>query len=83
MTAEVHDRAMSTDSHATDAPGHAGAVAHHSTSDHGDDHGHDDHAHAEEPLGPIDLAAWGAGVLGILAGLIVAACFVLATAAPA
>jgi hypothetical protein len=82
MSTEVHDGAMSIDQHATDAPGHAGAVAHHSTSDHGDDHGHDDHAHAEEPLGPIDVAAWGAGLLGVLIGAAIAACFVLATAAP-
>lgn len=77
---------MSTD-HADhidlDAPGHAGAVGHHLTDDHGDDHGHDDHAHAEEPLGPIDRAAWGAGILGVVIGLVVAMCFVLATSTPA
>ena len=71
---------MSTDPHASDAPGHDGAVDHHLTDDHGDDHGHDDHAHAEEPLGPIDVAAWGAGVLGIGIGLVIAVCFLLATA---
>ena len=66
-----------------DTPGHAGAVEHHLTDDHGDDHGHDDHAHeAEESLGPIDGAAWGAGLLGVVIGLAVAFCFVLATAAP-
>ena len=42
---------MSVDPHASDAPGHADAVAHHSTDDHGDDHGHDDHGHGEDPLG--------------------------------
>ena len=47
----------------------------------GHDHGHDDHAHAEEALGPIDVAAWGAGVLGIAAGLLIVACFMLATGA--
>jgi hypothetical protein len=72
---------MSTDPHGSDAPGHDGATAHHELTDHGDDHGHDDHAHAEEPLGPINFAAWGAGLLGVVAGLIVAGCFVLATAA--
>jgi hypothetical protein len=82
MTEEVR-RAMSADQHATDVPGHAGAVAHHTTDDHGDDHGHDDHAHAEEPLGPIDRAAWGAGVAGVLIGLAIAVCFVLATSVPA
>ena len=74
---------MSIDQHASDVPGHAGAVDHHSTDDHGDDHGHDDHAHAEEALGPIDLAAWGAGVLGVLIGVAIAVCFVLSTASPA
>ena len=54
-----------------DAPGHAGAVAHHATDDHGADGG--------EALGPVDVAAWGAGALGVLLGLIVAFCFVLAT----
>jgi len=71
---------MSADDHSTDAPGHPGAVAHHDIDDHGDDHGHDDHAHAEEALGPIDVAAWGAGLLGLLISVLIAACFVLATA---
>ena len=71
---------MSTDQHADDVPGHEGAVGHHETTDHGDDHGHDDHDHDEEALGPIDWAAWGAGVLGIVIGVAIAFCFVLATA---
>ena len=70
---------MSADAHDDDAPGHAGAVAHHLTDDHGDDHGHDDHAHGEEALGPIDVTAWGAGALGIVIGVVMAACFALAT----
>ena len=74
---------MTTSPHDTDAPGHDGAVAHHALDDHGDDHGHDDHAHTEETLGPIDRAAWGAGILGVVIGIVVAFCFVLATAAPA
>jgi hypothetical protein len=75
---------MTSGQHDGDAPGHDGAVAHHTLDDHGDDHGHDDHAHeAEESLGPIDGAAWGAGLLGVVIGLAVAFCFVLATAAPA
>ncbi|MEA2632720.1 MAG: hypothetical protein QOE66_2939, partial [Chloroflexota bacterium] len=32
--------------------------------------------------GPIDVAAWGAGALGVLLGAVVAICFVLATASP-
>jgi hypothetical protein len=65
--------------HADDVPGHAGAVDHHKTDDRGDDTEHDDHAHAEEPLGPIDVPAWGAGVVGVLLGLAVALAFWMAT----
>jgi hypothetical protein len=81
MSPEVRTTTMTT-SHDSDTPGHEGAVAHHATTDHGDDHGHDDHAHADEQLGPIDVAAWGAGLLGVAAGLLFAACFVIATASP-
>jgi hypothetical protein len=70
---------MSTYPHDSDAPGHAGAVAHHALDDHGDDHGHDDHAHPEETLGPIDVAAWAAGAIGVLIGIAIALCFALAT----
>jgi hypothetical protein len=70
---------MAEDQHAGDAPGHPGSVAHHATDDHGDEHGHDDHAHAEESLGPVDRPAWGAGILGVLLGLAVAIAFVIAT----
>ena len=58
----------SPDPHGSDAmAGPQGA------GDHGEDHGHDDHAHGEdEALGPLDLQAWGAGALGIAAGLAVA-----------
>jgi len=80
MSEEVGHEPMSHDQHAGDVPGHAGAVAHHETTDHGDDHGHDDHVHAdEEALGPIDWAAWGAGIVGLLIGVAVAFCFALAT----
>ena len=69
-------RPMSTDhadldAHATDD--------HHAPSDRGDDH---DHVDDEEPLGPIDRAAWGAGVLGVVIGLVIAVCFALATSLP-
>lgn len=79
MTTRTHD------AHDDDAPGHPGAVAHHATDDHGDEHGHGDHspderAHgAGEALGPIDVFAWGAGALGVVLGLVVAVCFILAT----
>lgn len=70
---------MTNAHHADDVPGHAGAVDHHQTDDHGDDAEHDDHAHTEEPLGPIDVPAWGAGILGVALGLAVALAFMLAT----
>ena len=72
---------MSIDKHAADTPGHEGAVGHHLADDHGEDHGHDDHGHGEEPLGPIDIAAWGAGIVGVAVGVVIAACFALATSA--
>ena len=75
-------RAMTTPTHDTDQPGHAGAVAHHAPDDHGEDHGHDDHAHSDsDPLGPIDLIAWGAGIAGIVLGLCVALVFWMSTRA--
>ena len=40
---------------------------------------HDDHAHDEEALGPVDVTAWGAGIAGVLLGLAVAVAFALAT----
>ena len=63
MTSTSHDP------HASDA-----MTGPHGAGDHGEDHGHDDHAHGDgEALGPIDVTAWGAGVAGIAAGLLVAA----------
>ena len=47
---------------------------------HGEDHGHGGHGSDEVPLGPIDVAAWGAGILGVVIGLVIVLCFVLATA---
>ena len=37
--------------------------------------------HEIDPLGPVDVQAWGAGLLGVALGLIVALGFVFATAA--
>jgi hypothetical protein len=37
--------------------------------------------HEIEPLGPVDAQAWGAGLLGVALGLVVALAFVFATAA--
>lgn len=62
------------DAHASDTP-MAGEP--HGLGDHGEDHGHDDHAHAEEALGPIDWPAWGAGLLGVVIGMVITWAFVL------
>jgi hypothetical protein len=51
---------------------------HGTADDHGDTHGHDDHAHGGMEFGPIDVLAWGMGALGILLGFVVAAAFVAA-----
>ncbi len=63
--------------HATHAAD--GTIGPHGIDDHGDGHDHDDHGHAAETLGPLDVTAWGAGVLGVVLGLVVAACMALAT----
>ena len=65
------------DPHASDAM----TGPHGSAADHGADHGHDDHAHADEALGPIDTAAWLAGAAGVAVGLVIAAAFALSTGA--
>jgi len=62
---------------------HPGDVAAepHGPADHGEEHGHDDHAHAGETLGPVDVQAWGALVGGIGLGLIVAICVAISVSA--
>jgi hypothetical protein len=59
--------------HSKPTPADAHMVGpHESADDHGGDHGHDDHAHGGgEALGPIDITAWGAAILGVLLGLVV------------
>lgn len=47
----------------------------------GDMQEHADAAHESESLGPVDVAAWGAGALGVLIGVAMAVCFALATGA--
>ena len=70
---------MSED-HATAAHGSAIAADEpHGSGDHGEAHGHDDHGHAEMALGPVDVVAWGVGVLGVVIGLVTAFCFALST----
>jgi hypothetical protein len=72
--AEWHDPKV--DPHA----GESMVGPHGDAMDHGDTHGHDDHAHAGMELGPIDVASWGAAAAGVLLGLIVALAFVQAAA---
>ncbi|HEV2006885.1 MAG TPA: hypothetical protein VGQ85_09750 [Candidatus Limnocylindrales bacterium] len=66
-----------TDRHASDAS----AGPHGSMDDHGESHGHDDHAHsdASTALGPFDVTAWAAGLGGILLGFVVAIALGLAS----
>lgn len=68
---------------AAQAPGgnaaHAVADRPEPRADHGGDHGHDDHGHDAEVLGPIDWSMWGVGVLGVALAFVVAACFVFST----
>ena len=53
----------------------ATADRHQQPDDDGADHGHHDNAHGEghdaPALGPIDVTAWGAAILGIGLGLVV------------
>jgi ABC-type nickel/cobalt efflux system permease component RcnA len=66
-------------------PGDLAAEAH-GSDDHGEADGHDDHAHGEEALGPVDVQAWGALIVGVAAGLLIVLCLVITTrllAAPA
>jgi hypothetical protein len=50
--------------------------------DHGDDHESDGHGHGDAALGPIDVAAWGAGLLGIGVALVMTLAFIMATSGP-
>jgi hypothetical protein len=53
----------------------------HEPDDAGHGHaGHDEHGDHGTALGPIDWAAWGAGVVGVGAGLVVAVCLYITTA---
>ncbi len=46
-----------------------------------DARGHGDHGHAPDALGPIDRASWGAGILGVVLGLVVVVAIALASGA--
>ena len=67
--------------HASPHTGDATTGPHGTTEDHGADHGHDDHGHADEALGKIDLPAWGAGVLGVALGAVVVIVLAIASGA--
>lgn len=62
------------DPHGSDA-----MVGPHGAGDHGGNHGHDDAHGDNDALGPVNTLAWGAGLIGVIGGLIVA--LVLAVAA--
>ena len=70
--APAHPSAAAADAHAA-----APKVDAHAAAAHGSGHGD---GHSEDRLGPIDVEMWGAGVLATAVGLLVALCFVLATA---
>jgi hypothetical protein len=57
---------------------HGGAMPHGAADDVAE-HGQADHESVA--LGPLDRRAWAAALLGIALGLVVAACFVVATSA--
>lgn len=60
---------------------HDGQPPVHEPDDAGHGHGgHDDHEEHGTALGPIDWFAWGAGILGVGAGLVVAFCLYVSTA---
>ncbi len=62
--------AQAHDDHA--ASGHDAGMAGGEHGHQADAHGEDDHGHGGEPLGPLDLRAWGAAILGTASGLLVA-----------
>jgi hypothetical protein len=63
-----------------DRADHAGDAPAHEPDDAGHGHGgHDEDGEHAATLGPIDWAAWGAGILGVGAGLVVAVCLYVAT----
>jgi hypothetical protein len=78
-TQTSHEPTPDEAAHGTSEVHHPGDIAgeEHGPDDHGETHGHDDHAHPSEALGPVDVAAWGAFVVGIGAGLLIVICLVL------
>lgn len=70
-----------TDEHAAETTDrtHATPTDHGAATTRSGDDGHDDHGHDDEALGPIDVAAWGAGVLGVGIAVVIAVAFAMAT----
>ena len=66
----------SHDTHPAPVPGHGSAPA---DAAHGDAHGHGEHGHVADTLGPVDIRMWGVGVLGVIVAVVVAAGFVVST----
>ena len=50
-----------------------------STTTTSEDQSADDHAHDVETLGPVDVRAWGALLIGVGAGLLIVLCLVITT----
>jgi hypothetical protein len=69
------------DAHADPHAGEATTGPHGSMDDHGADHGHDDHGHADEAIDKIDVPAWGAGLLGVILGVVVVLALAIASGA--
>ena len=69
---------VTIDPHAAAQPAGDHDEGGHGHSDHGGGSGHDA-SHAQEPLGPIDWRAWGAGALGAVAAGVVAVALYLSS----
>ena len=90
MTDTTDDAERSASDHApssTDERSHGPADQHHRAAaavdpvDHGTADDHDAHGHGDEALGPIDVQAWGALLVGVGLGLIVASCVAVSISA--
>jgi hypothetical protein len=79
MRLEVDRKGMSQQHSTASGAPESSDAGEHVAAGHGDDHGHDEHGDGETALGPIDVAAWGAGLLGIGVALAMTVAFVVAT----
>lgn len=78
----MSDRELTNEATAGDTPTEThhephGAAAPHGPADDVPEHEVDE-MHGGEALGPVDVMAWSAGASGILLGLLVAACLIVA-----